>query len=193
MINKKFFQSLHKDYAASEGERRQIISASNIVLHNSKRAIFSLHRGEVTIAESSIKEIEEEIGKLNKRFGWIRLNQEGAYRASIEEFVEAKTFLMVITGQKLDKFKGLSLPHEAYLGGICDLTGELVRRAVNLAAAGQADEAVKIKAVISDILAELVQFDMGGYLRTKYDQAKTNMRKIEQVHYELMLRRGNSK
>ena len=37
-------------------------------------------------------------------------------------------------------------------------------------------------------MAELVEFDMTGYLRTKYDQAKRNLRKIEQIDYEIKIR-----
>jgi len=38
-------------------------------------------------------------------------------------------------------------------------------------------------------MSELVEFDMTGYLRTKYDQAKGNLRKIEQINYEINLRK----
>jgi hypothetical protein len=38
-------------------------------------------------------------------------------------------------------------------------------------------------------MAELVEFDMAGYLRTKYDQARGNTRKIEQINYEINLRK----
>jgi hypothetical protein len=38
-------------------------------------------------------------------------------------------------------------------------------------------------------MEQLVEFDMTGYLRTKYDQAKGNLRKIEQIHYEINLKK----
>ena len=72
--------------------------------------------------------------------------------------------------------------------GICDLTGELVRRAVNQVVQGNTGEAEKIKQAINEIMAELVEFDMTGYLRTKYDQAKRNLKKIEHIIYELKIR-----
>jgi len=75
------------------------------------------------------------------------------------------------------------------LGGICDLTGELVRRAINQAAEGNLQEVDKIKQIINEIMSELVEFDMTGYLRTKYDQAKTNLRKKEQINYEINIRK----
>jgi len=189
MINKKFTQKLKKEHDASMGERRQIISLANVILHDSKRVIFSLHRDDTTKAEASLKNIEANIKKLEKKFGQNRLNIEGAYKAGIEEYVEAKMFYLVLRGKTLDAIKGLKLSFDSYLGGICDLTGELVRRAVNQAARRKAHEVRNIKAIIEAIMAELVEFDMTGYLRTKYDQARGNLRKIEQINYEINIRK----
>ncbi|MCK5357038.1 MAG: hypothetical protein KAJ48_01480 [Elusimicrobiales bacterium] len=189
MLNKTFIKKLKKEHDERNGERRQIISLSNIILHDSKRVIFSLHRGDIKKAEASIEEIEKIINKLEKKFGFKRINEEGAYRAGVEEFVEAKMFYLVLGEQDINKFKQLKITHDSYLGGICDLTGELVRRAVNQAAAGNPGEAKKIKQIINDIMAGLVEFDMTGYLRTKYDQARSNLRKIEQVNYDIKIRR----
>lgn len=189
MLNNNFIKKLKKEYADHESERRQIISLSNQILHDSKRVIFALHREELEKAKDALGEIEKMLLKLESKFGYKRIYEEGSYKAGTEEYVEAKTFYMVLTGKKIDSFKGMKLSYESYLAGLTDLTGELVRRAVNQAAAGNIGEVGKIKTVINDIMAELVEFDMTGYLRTKYDQAKRNLRKIEQVDYEIKIRK----
>ena len=188
MINKKFIKSLQKDYQESNSERRQIISLANVILHDSKRIIFALHRGDIKKAEESFSEIESIISKLEKKFGWKRIYEEGSFKAGVEEYVEAKMFYFVLVGKKIDAIKGMKFSYESYLGGICDTTGELVRRAVNEAAQGNMKEVEKINDIINEIMAELVEFDMTGYLRTKYDQGRGNLRKIEQVRYEVKLR-----
>ncbi|OGF26185.1 hypothetical protein A2331_01900 [Candidatus Falkowbacteria bacterium RIFOXYB2_FULL_34_18] len=189
MINKNFANKLKKEYQENNSERRQIISLSNIVLHDSKRIIFALHRGDIKIAEQQFLEIEKIIQKLEKKFGFKRVYEEGSYKAGVEEYVEAKMFYLVLTGKSINKVQEIKLTFESYLGGICDTTGELVRFAVNEAARGNTEEVKKIKKIISDILSVLVEFDMTGYLRTKYDQARGNLRKIEQVNYEVSLRK----
>jgi len=189
MINKKFIKELKKEHDAHGSERRQIISLSNIVLHDSKRVIFALHRGDVKKAGESLKEIEKILISLEKKFGYARLAQEGSYKAGVEEYVEAKMFFKTVGGEKVDAIKGITINAESYLGGICDLTGELVRQAVNQAAAGKFKEVAKIKGFVDGIMAELVEFDIAGYLRTKYDQARGNLRKIEQINYEINLRK----
>jgi len=189
MINKQFIKKLKQEYDSHETERRQIIGLSNVVLHDSKRVIFSLHRGDIKKAEESLVEIAKVLANLENKFGVSRLAEEGAYKAGVEEYVEAKMFYLVTCGQKVDKIKKVKLSVDSYLGGICDLTGELVRRAINQAAAGKISEVAKIRETISKIMAGLVEFDMTGYLRTKYDQAKTNLRKIEQINYEINIRK----
>ena len=92
MINKKFVQKLKKDYKDNESERRQIISLANVVLHDAKRVIFSLHRNDVDNAVEKISNLEKTLKKLEQKFGQSRLEREGAYKAAVEEYVEAKMF-----------------------------------------------------------------------------------------------------
>lgn len=188
MINKKFIEQLKKDYRNQENERRQIISLSNDVLFHSKKAIFALHRDDLKVAETKLKDMEDILLQLEKKFSIKRIEEEGAYRAAIEEYVEAKLLSMVIKGEKIDRIKTLKLNNDAYLGGICDLLGELVRKATNEAAAGNFDQVEKIKKFASDMMDQLIDFDMTGYLRTKYDQARGHLRKLEQMAYEIKLR-----
>ena len=188
MINKKFIEQLKKDYRNQENERRQIISLSNDVLFHSKKAIFALHRNDIKIADAKLKDMETTLLQLEKKFGIKRIEEEGAYRAAIEEYVEAKLLSMVIKGEKIDRVKTLKLDNDAYLGGICDLLGELVRKATNEAAAGNFGEVEKLKKFASDMMDQLIDFDMTGYLRTKYDQARGHLRKLEQMAYEIKLR-----
>ena len=189
MLNKNFFIKLKKEYQESDIERRKIISQSNVILHNSKRVIFALHRGNIKEAEESLEQIKNELVKMQKKFGFNRLSDEGSYKAGVEEFVEAAMFHKYIKGKKVDKIDKVKIKFDSYLGGICDLTGEMVRYAVNKASKKEFDEVEKTKEAINDIIGQLADFDMTGYLRTKYDQAKGNLRKIEQMNYEISIRR----
>ena len=40
-----------------------------------------------------------------------------------------------------------------------------------------------------EIMGELIEFDLTSYLRTKFDQAKQAVRKLEEVVYEVSLRK----
>lgn len=189
MINKSFIKDLKEEYEKREGERRQIISLSNIILHDSKRVIFALHRKNIKQAEETLASAEKALANLENKFSFERISEEGAYKAACEEYVEAKMFYFYIKGKEVGKINGIKLNLESVLGGLCDFTGELVRLAVNKASEGKFKDAEKIKKAINEIMGELVEFDMTGYLRTKYDQAKTNLKKIEQINYDIKIRR----
>jgi predicted translin family RNA/ssDNA-binding protein len=84
----------------------------------------------------------------------------------------------------------LDLDHETYLGGLADLVGELQRRQVRAATEGRTDEVKKIKDDIEVIVDALLEMDLGGYLRNKFDQAKNALRRAEDVLYEVSIRRS---
>ncbi len=188
MINEKFLDELKKSYQANESERRQIISASNNILFEAKKTIFALQRQDFKAAEEKIDGVEKALKNLESRFGFERLHREGAYKAAAEEYLEGKTLFLAIKNKKIEATKDLHLDYESYLGGICDMIGELVRYATNQAAKGKFSEVAKIKKMAEDIMGQLIDFDMTGYLRTKYDQSRGHLRKLEQMAYEIKLR-----
>lgn len=188
MIDKKLLTSLKENYQASEAQRRQINSAANAILFESKKTIFAIQRNDFKIAGQKLNELEKSLAQMDKRFGSNRLQQEGSYRAAVEEYLESRTLYDIIKERKIKPVKNLNLDYSGYLGGICDMIGELVRYATNAAAAGKFSEVAKIKKMAEDIMAQLVDFDMTGYLRTKYDQSRNHLRKLEQMSYEIKLR-----
>ncbi len=190
MIDNKFLEKLKNDYTNNEKERRQIISASNNLLFEAKKIIFALQRQELKEAEKRLTDLEGLFQELNQRFGNERLKKEGAYKAAAEEYLEGKTLFLTIKKKKIEPVEGLDFDYEAYLGGVCDLVGELVRYATNQAAKGKFAEVAKIKKEAEEIMAQLIDFDLTGYLRTKYDQARGHLRKLEQMTYEIRLKTG---
>lgn len=187
MLNKTFVGRLATDYKKHEEERRKIISATNTILHEAKRAIFAIHRNDTKTAGNTLAEIIKQTSLLQKNYGTPRLSQEGAYNAAMEELAEAHFYFLASTGKDLVAIKNITLKSETYFGGLSDCTGELVRQAINAAAAGKFRVALDNQKLINDIMTELTASDFTGYLRTKYDQAKNNVRKIEEVVYQLRI------
>lgn len=188
MIEKKLLENLKSDYAKNGSERRKIISLSNDVLFKAKKAIFAIQKLDKKAADAWFKDMEVSLKDLEKTFGFERLIREGAYKAAAEEYMEGKTLWQVVNGKKIETIKDISFDYESYLGGICDMIGELVRYATNQAAAGKFSAVAKTKKIAEETMEELADFDMTGYLRTKYDQARGHLRKLEQMAYEIKLR-----
>ena len=190
MLDKKLFAKLKKEYDSYDVGRRIVIKHSNDILKLSKQAIFALHRDDIKGAGKSIKEAEKLFEYLATKIKKEkRLQYEGSYLAAMEEFVEANLFYQVIKNKKFTEIKGLDIGTGSYIGGISDLTGELVRRAVILATKRKYKEIRACHDIIEDIVSQLIQLNLMGPLRNKFDQAKNSLRKIEEIMYDLEIKR----
>lgn len=187
MLDHKFFIKLKNDYHQYAKYRQQIISIADKALVNSKQAIFSLHRDETNKAEKLLQKTEKLFVSLKKYFQKNSLlENEGAYKAALEEYVEAKLFWQALKYEKITPIDGKTkLSFTNYLGGLCDLTGELLRKIVLFATNEEYGRAKKMKELIASIVAELIKFNLTGYLRTKYDEAKRNLKKAEEILYDI--------
>ncbi len=194
MLDKKYLGQLKTYLHNYAKERLAVIELSNQAIHHAKRAIFALHRDEVKEAEEKIKQSRELLlGILNKYKKQPEILDEGAYRAGVEEFVEASLFYSFLSTGKIGEVKGLSVPPEIYIGGLCDVPGELYRYAIKSATARDLKMTKKCAVMAQEIIGELIEFNLTSYLRTKFDQAKQAVQKLEQVVYEVTLRANYEK
>ena len=190
MLDKKFFTKLKKDYDSYDINRRIIIKHSNDIIKLAKQAIFAVHRDNMAEAEKNFKDSEELIKYLNTKIKKEKgLEYEGAYLAAMEEYCEAKLLYHFLKTGKIGALAGVKLDENTYLGGLCDFTGELVRRAVFLATRRRYKEVEACEQAIEAVIHELIQFNLIGPLRPKYDQAKNNLRKIEEIMYDLEIKK----
>jgi len=189
MIKKTFLSKIKSDLELHQKERNEIINASRQILQESKKAIFALHRSDIKQAEESLKAAESMLNRLNRDYNKNnRLRFEGSYKASLEEYVEAKTFHQVLSGKPLDKLSIESIGPEEYINGIADLTGELVRQAVLRATKGDYQVLEQYRLFTEGIVGFLLTLYLTGQSRQKFDDAKRNLKRLEQIIYEVRLR-----
>lgn len=166
-----------------------MINTSGDALHKAKIAIFTMHRGKFTEGKESLKEIEASLKSLEAVFKKSpALRYEGSYRAALEEYTEAYLFHSLATKGEMVEIRELQIDFDTYLAGLCDATGELLRLAIKEATAKNIKKVHEIRELMTELMAELIEFNLTSYLRTKHDQAKTNLRKLEQMIYEITLR-----
>jgi len=190
MLEKTSMQKLKKQYKMHRTMRHKLIGASNDLLRLAKQAIFSLHRNDKAKAKKNLDEIKKSFQDLQK--GLLKKHQEltlqGAYLAALEEYVEADLFYQALNGKKIGVIKGVDIGAEQYIGGICDMTGELTRRAVIKATEKDFSSVEKYTAIVEDAVGALLQFDLVGQYRQKYDDAKRNLKRLEGIRYDISLR-----
>lgn len=189
-IQKAYIDKLKANLLDYAEKRREVIKASGDALHHAKRAIFALHRDNTAEAEEKLKAVEGIYQVLNEKFKKDQdgILTEGSYRAGLEEYVEAKLFYNFLQDGKIGEIKELPISGELYIAGLCDVPGELYRFAIKSATEKNIVMVKKCSAMASEIIGELIEFNLTSYLRTKFDQAKQAVQKIEQVVYEVSLR-----
>ena len=92
-------------------------------------------------------------------------------------------------GKSLGEVKSRWIDEDIYLGGLLDCTGEMVRHAVLAATAGKTDEVRRAHETVTEIVGEIIHFNLTGALRQKQDQVRSNLRKLEEMAYDLSLRK----
>jgi len=125
----------------------------------------------------------EKMGKKDKR-----TFEEGTYREAVEEYVEAVLFHQFLSKKKIGIVSGVHIEPHIYVAGLCDVPGELYRHAIKAATNKDVATVMRCMETAEDIIGELIECNLTKYLRTKFDQAKQAVGRLEIVVYELSLR-----
>ena len=190
MINKKEFQAIRQKMEVFDRDREKIIIRARDILKKSKSAIYSIHRKDYAKAKeqlSKAKLVIKEIAKLTKKDPKLELT--GALNEALEEYTEAECYYKFIKEGKIPTIKELGVSPETYLAGLSDMTGELVRKAINAAIQGNYETSKKIKNFIEELYAELMLFEFKGPLRKKFDSIKYGLEKIEELILQIKIKK----
>lgn len=180
------FLTVRKAFEGRQRARRALSAQAGEALPLAKRAIFALHRGDrpgalALLAEGAL--YLAEAAKLIKSHP--DLDGEGSYRAALEETAEARLFLGYVEHGTLGGLDRRLMAPDIYLGGLSDATGEIVRLALRQATDGDTKSVQHAHQVVEEAIAFLYELDLTGNLRSKFDQAKKNLRALEQLRYDL--------
>lgn len=177
MLDKKEFESIRKDLKEYEEKRENLIRKSRDVIRLSKLAIYSCQRNEFKEAEEALSQIKVLVKEIPAESYDTDIGS-----VAIQEYVEAACLYEFMKSGKIASRKSLSVDAEHYLLGLCDLTGELVRQAINDVINKKTEHAMKIRELVNDIYGEFLKLDLrNGELRKKADSIKWNLKKLEEL------------
>jgi translin len=186
LLNKASFHTMKKELEDYDSKRENLIKTSRDVLKSSKLVIFALQRGATQESQKQLKVLEVNVKRINmiaKKH--VFLKKEGSYNIAMQEFVEAACFYNFINNKKIPSNKTLGVSAENYLAGLCDLTGELGRKAVLYATERRFHEVQRIKLLVEEIFGEILKLNpRNGELRKKSDAVKWNLKKVEEIMYD---------
>jgi len=186
MLNKREFGKIRQEMHDIDLKREEVIQTSREIISLSKQVIYAAQRNDLKEAESAIKTIKDKVKKLRK----VSINTDTNINAvAFQEYVEAIAFYEFVKNNKVPTRASLNVSAEDYLSGLCDLTGELVRKAIYDVIHKKFGEAEKIKELVHDIYGEFLKLHLrNGELRKKSDSIKWNLKKLEEVMYDISMK-----
>lgn len=177
------FKSMRQEVEKYDKQREELIVKSRQVLKDSKGAIYSLHRGNKKEAKQKLEQCGKTLKSLQKKAEKeSRLRCVGILDEASEEYAEAQCYYWFLEKRTLPSAKEIGVQVDAYLGGVCDLVGELVRKAMNSALEGKEETAADIREFVTELYNELMLFDFRNTpLRRKFDSIKYGLEKLEDL------------
>lgn len=184
------FEKIKNEIEKYDEKREQLIKNSLGFIKKTKIIIYSLNRGEKQEAGTLRQNLESEFNSIKDSIkDFPAFNYSGIYKSIVQEYVEAMTYYHFIDTGELLGYSELNVEPEHYLLGLCDLTGELVRRAINAVIKKDFKSAEKIKDFVSSLYGEFLKINLrNGELRKKFDEIKYNLKKLEDLVADISLK-----
>jgi predicted translin family RNA/ssDNA-binding protein len=189
-MNNLLKKSINK-YQKTQDVIHEIQKNSNEIRSLSKQVIALLRRDNIQESTKLIKRIEGLFRLSNKT---IKNNKElinqSFYKEAVEEHIEAITLYNFLTKSNKKAPEFIEVGEEEIIAGICDFTGELLRRAITIASVENFKQIKEYKKIIENIAEQLTKICFKGKLRQKYDEVERNLSKIEDIIYDIKLKQS---
>lgn len=190
MISTSLIKKLKAEIEKQDSGRAKIIRETNSLVREAKHAIFKLHRGEVKEAEHALAGVGRELKTLVTHAEKAGLRGEATLGAAIEEFLEAAYFLRVMQKKSLSVAAGFKTRAEEELSALSDLTGELVRAATLEVTRGSLASIKQYRDATEELFGVLLSMNLRGTLRQKRDDARRNLKRLEEILYDVSLKQN---
>ncbi|KAJ7250876.1 Translin [Mycena haematopus] len=126
---------------------------------------------------------------------WSNSMRTAVYAAALIQYLRSGTLLSLpraseILGIREEWKDRFSLPVEDYLHGLISMVNELSRYAINAVTLGQFEEPVRISNFVKEIFSGFTMLNLkNDSLRRRFDSLKYDLKKIEEVVYDVSLRK----
>lgn len=191
MISKSLIKNLKQELETSGRVRSKIVSQTHGLGREAKHVGFKLQRGEYKEAGEVLKDLESKIKSLVKEAEKAGLRGEGSLKAVVEEYLESLYLFGVLQNKALPVKLPFHVSADEQLGALADLTGELVRAATLEVTRGNFKRIKAYRDATEELFGVLLQMDLHSLLRQKRDDARRNLKRLEEILYDVSLRKNN--
>ena len=192
-LNKDYIESLRQTFRHLEDKRDELLQLGRTINKNSKTIIYSLIRDDWDEAERYI----EENRKLAKQlFEEVTQRYPQYYNNAfipLQEYVEAEVVYHYLKEGRIPTHGELGIPEEAYVTGLMDAAGELLRKAVEEMIKDNVDFALKVREVLEEIYLAMLSLNFKNFeYRKKVDYVGGILNRLIDYIFQKQTRRGES-
>ncbi|KAG4916347.1 hypothetical protein AAZX31_19G168300 [Glycine max] len=176
----------------------RLIYATLLLVHQSRPTpeLLEKAKSHVNVLKKQYKQLAEVVGGCPGQY----YRYHGDWKSETQSVVSMLTFMHWLeTGSLLEHKEaeeklGLNssefgLDVEDYLIGVCFMSNELPRYVVNQVTAGDYDCPRKVLKFLTDLHAAFRMLNLrNDFLRKKFDGMKYDLRKVEEVYYDVKIR-----
>ncbi|CAL0309886.1 unnamed protein product [Lupinus luteus] len=176
----------------------RVMYATLLLVHQSRsiNELLEKAKSQIVVLKEKYKQLAEILGGCSGQY----YRYYGDWRSETQSVVSILTFIHWLeTGSLLEHKEaeeklGLNnsefgLDVEDYLIGVCFMSNELPRYVVNQVTAGDYDCPRKVLKFLTDLHAAFRLLNLrNDFLRKKFDGMKYDLRKVEEVYYDVKIR-----
>lgn len=174
---------LNKIHATPTAERSKLLEMVQPILDSCKATI------------ASLAELTPENQFWRWKDMWAHSLRSAVFSATMVEYLRNGTLLSLqqvsdVLGIKDEWKERFALTAEDYLHGLISLINELSRLSVNSVTLGDFEEPLRISSFVKDLFAGFSMLNLkNDLLRRRFDSLKYDIKKIEEVVYDVSLRK----
>ncbi len=157
---KEVIKEIDKYLSERDAVREEAIKKARDVIKLSGWSITAVHKGDLREAKEFLAKAEKSVRDLLDLVkGYPEIYYSGAIYNAVSEYVEARVFLDIITGEELKDPSALGVQPVPYLQGLGDVVGELRRLALERVRVDDYETAWKILDAMESIYYEIRKLD----------------------------------
>lgn len=184
----KIINKIEKHITEKDKVREEALRLSREIILICRKTIQHIHQNLFDEAEKKLKKTSAILAQLyDKTAEYPDLQHAGFIENAAQEFVEALCLFNIMQEKDLPDPDSIQTSYSAYLQGLCDVIGELRRKALDNVINGEPKEATRYLSIMEDIYDAILRFDYPSALipiKRKQDIAR-NL--IEKTRGELVV------
>jgi translin len=180
----EYIQRLKQRFDEADATREGVLNLGRVITKDSKSAIYSLIRGDWQEAEYHLSGMKENVLTMKTL---LNKNCRFSYLADVplREYAEALILYHFLKERRIPKHEDLDVDEEAFVTGLMDATGELLRKSVEEMIKGNLNFANEAKEFIEDVYKSMLEMCFKDYeIRKKVDYVSNNLSKLVDYIFE---------